>query len=87
MSTPAAHPADSDIANLSFEDALAELETIVRQLESGDAPLDRSVELFARGDALRAQCEKLLKAAEMRIQQVRADSEGTATGATPFDPA
>lgn len=76
-----------EIASMTFEAALAELETIVRKLESGDTALDQSVELYTRGDALRAHCEARLKAAEARIEQVRLGPDGTATGTTPFDEA
>lgn len=74
-----------DIAALSFEDALKELETIVSRLESGDAALDESISLYTRGDALRAQCEKRLKDAQMRVEKISLGSDGTPQGAVPFD--
>lgn len=73
-----------DIAALSFEDALKELERIVGQLETGDVPLDQAITLYERGDALRRQCQARLDAAQARIEQVRADASGTVTGTTPF---
>ncbi|MDK2768606.1 MAG: exodeoxyribonuclease VII small subunit [Sphingomonas sp.] len=73
-----------DIAALSFEDALRELERIVGQLETGDVPLDQAITLYERGDALRRQCQARLDAAQARIEQVRADASGTVTGTTPF---
>jgi exodeoxyribonuclease VII small subunit len=73
-----------DIAALSFEDALRELERIVGQLESGDVPLDQAITLYETGDALRAQCQARLDAAQARIEQVRADPAGNVTGTTPF---
>lgn len=73
------------IANLSFEDALKRLEAIVAQLESGDVPLDRSIELYAEGDRLRARCEDRLKAAQARIDQIVLGGEGKPAGLKPFD--
>lgn len=73
-----------DIAALSFEEALRELERIVGQLETGDVPLDQAITLYERGDALRRQCQARLDAAQARIEQVRADASGTVTGTTPF---
>lgn len=74
-----------DIAALSFEDALRALEDIIRRLESGDAPLDESIELYARGDALRSHCQKRLDAAQARIEAIVAGPDGAATGLRPFD--
>ena len=77
----------SDIASLSFEDALRALEEIVRKLESGEAPLDESIDLYARGDALRAHCQARLDAAQTRIEAIVADRDGKASGVRPFDDA
>lgn len=75
----------ADIAALSFESALAELEAIVSKLERGDVPLDESVDLYARGDALRAHCEARLNAAQARIDKISLDAGGKPSGTTPFD--
>ncbi|KQN25601.1 MAG: exodeoxyribonuclease VII small subunit [Sphingomonadales bacterium] len=75
---------DSAIAALSFEDALKELERIVGRLESGEASLDEAITLYERGDALRRQCAARLDAAQARIEAIRTDAEGRATGTTPF---
>ncbi len=75
------------ISGLSFEDALKALEEIVRKLESGEAPLDESIDLYARGDALRAHCQARLDAAQMRIEAIVADRDGRPTGVRPFDDA
>jgi exodeoxyribonuclease VII small subunit len=72
-------------AELSFEDALKKLEAIVRQLESGDVPLDRSIELYAEGDALRRQCEERLRAAQARIEKIVIGQDGQSGGTTSFD--
>ena len=74
----------SDIADLSFEDALKELERIVGRLESGDAQLDEAISLYERGDGLRRQCAARLDAAQARIEAIRTDAEGRAVGTTPF---
>lgn len=74
----------ADIAALSFEDALKRLEAIVHQLESGDVPLERSIELYAEGDRLRAQCETRLKTAQARIERIQVAPGGT-VAAEPFD--
>ena len=68
---------------LSFEAALKELETIVAQLESGDTPLERAIELYERGNVLRARCAERLDAAQARIEAIRLDADGRAT-TTPF---
>ena len=77
----------TDIAALSFEDALKALEEIVRKLESGEAPLDESIDLYARGDALRAHCQARLDAAQTRIEAIDADRDGRPSGVRPFDDA
>ena len=77
----------ADIAALSFEDALKALEDVVRRLESGEAPLDQSIELYARGDALRKLCQARLDAAQARIEAIVADRGGNAVGTRPFDQA
>ena len=74
----------ADFSGLSFEAALRELETIVRRLESGDAPLDESIALYARGEKLRVQCMKRLEDAEARIRKLTIDGSGAVTGAQPF---
>ena len=59
-----------DIANLSFEAALQELERIVAELESGKAELERSIQVYERGAALKAHCEAKLKAAQLRVEKI-----------------
>lgn len=58
------------VDSLTFEEALAELEAIVRALESGQGKLEEAVAQYERGAALRAQCEKLLAAAEQKVQAI-----------------
>ena len=74
-----------DISTMSFEAALAELETIVRTLEQGTAPLDDSIALYQRGDQLKRHCEARLKAAQERIEQIALAPDGQPTGTVPFD--
>ena len=76
--------ADS-IDKLSFEDALAELEQIVRTLEEGREPLDNSIELYQRGDRLKCHCEARLKAAQERIEQISIGTDGQPAGTAPFN--
>ncbi len=74
-----------DIAEMSFEDALRALEEVVRKLESGDVPLDESIDLYERGETLRKHCQARLDAAQARIEKIVAGPDGKATGAVPFD--
>lgn len=82
-SSPAA--AAPDITQLSFEQALAALESIVQQLERGDVPLDQSIGLYERGEALRAACQQRLDAAQARIERIVTAADGRATGTRSFD--
>ena len=68
----------ADIAALSFEQALGELEKIVAELESGQAPLERSIEMYERGAALKAHCEKRLEAARLRVEKIVVGPQGAA---------
>jgi len=72
------------LADLSFEEALKQLEAIVRQLESGEVPLDESISLYARGDALKRQCEERLNAAKARIEKISLGGDGVPRGTEPF---
>ena len=75
---------DTDIAELSFEEALKELERIVGRLESGEAALQEAIDLYERGDQLRKQCAARLDAAQARIEAIRLDAEGRPSGTVPF---
>lgn len=75
----------SEIERLSFEEALAALEQVVRRLESGEEPLDESIALYERGEALRKHCQARLDAAQMRIRQIVTNSEGQAIATRSFD--
>jgi len=72
------------VDQLSFEIALKELEEIVSRLEQGEVDLEDSIALYERGQALKAHCEKKLKAAETRLEKVVHGATG-ATGTEPLD--
>ncbi len=74
-----------EIGQLSFERAIEELESIVRRLEDGKVPLEESVAIYERGEALKRRCEDLLRQAEARVQKITLDASGNPTGAEPLD--
>jgi len=69
----------SDIAALSFEDALSALESIVRGLESGQQKLEDAIAAYERGTALKKHCEEKLAQAEARVQAIVARADGSLT--------
>lgn len=77
--------ANGDVAGLPFEKALAELEQIVQKLESGNVPLEDSIKIYERGEALKRRCDMLLKDAEARVEKIALDVKGKPTGTTPLD--
>lgn len=77
--------ANADIAAMPFETALKELEGIVARLERGDVPLEESIAIHERGEALKQRCEALLKQAESRIEKITLGPDGTPSGTTPLD--
>lgn len=78
-------PGGTEISAMSFEQALAALEDVVRQLERGDVPLDQSIALYEHGERLRAACQGRLDAAQARIERIVTGAGGMATGTQPFD--
>jgi exodeoxyribonuclease VII small subunit len=76
---------NQDIKDLSFEQALKELEGIVSRLERGDVALEESITIYERGEALRAHCDRVLKQAEARIEKLTFSADGTPTGTQPLD--
>lgn len=75
---------DKPIKELSFEEALEELEGIVEKLEAGDAPLEQSISIYQRGAELKAHCEAKLKNAQLKVEKIVLDGQGKA-GTAPFD--
>ena len=74
-----------DVSRLTFERAIEELETIVKRLEDGKVPLEESVTIYERGEALKRRCEELLRQAEARVDKITTDASGQATGTAPLD--
>lgn len=72
---------NSDIANMTFESAMAELEKVVGQLESGSVPLAESIALYERGALLKTLCDAKLKSAEEKVAQIVQGPDGKAAGA------
>lgn len=78
---------NDDIKTMTFEQALEALEAIVNDLERGDVPLEQSIRIYERGEALKKHCEALLKAAEDRVEKIRLGRDGKPSGTEPLDPA
>ncbi len=76
---------NADIQAMSFEQALEALEQIVDDLERGDVPLDQSIRIYERGEALKAHCDRLLKAAEDKVEKIRLSRDGQPMGTEPLD--
>jgi len=74
-----------DVAAMSFENALAELDSIVQRLEKGDVPLEESVAIYERGEVLKRRCDDLLRQAEARVEKITLDDTGKPSGAEPLD--
>lgn len=72
------------IESMNFEEALGELETIVRSLENGQAPLEESIGAYERGIALKKHCETKLREAQMKIEKITVANDGT-VGTQPLD--
>ncbi|MEI8144795.1 MAG: exodeoxyribonuclease VII small subunit [Alphaproteobacteria bacterium] len=77
---------NADVAALSFEKAIGELEQIVQKLERGDVALEESIGIYERGEALKKRCEMLLRDAEARVQKITLAADGTPKGVEPLDP-
>jgi exodeoxyribonuclease VII small subunit len=80
-----AEAARIDVKSMTFEAALAELEQIVQKLEGGRAPLAESIDIYERGEALKAHCEAQLKAAVARIEKITLGADGQPRGTEPLD--
>jgi exodeoxyribonuclease VII small subunit len=73
-----------DIASMSFEDALKELEGIVKQLEQGQVKLDEAITAYERGAQLKKHCEQKLAEAKMKVEKIVFSADGT-VGSQPAD--
>ena len=76
---------DIPVAEMSFEQAMAELEQVVGKLERGDVALDDSITLYERGAELKQRCEAKLKEAEEKVAAITLDSEGKPSGTRPVE--
>lgn len=76
---------DTPVSELSFEQAMAELEKVVGQLEHGDVALDDSIALYERGALLKKHCEDKLKAAEEKVAAITLDGDGNPAGLKPVE--
>ena len=75
----------SEFAEMSFEEAMKELEATVGKLEHGEATLEDSIRLYERGAALRAHCDKVLRAAEERVEKITLAANGQPSGTVPVE--
>lgn len=73
-----------DIAELTFEQAMAALDNILQRLESGEIELAQSIAIYERGELLKKHCENLLKAAELKIEKLKINNEGAVVGTEPL---
>lgn len=75
----------ADVRRMPFERAIEELESIIKRLEEGKVPLEESVTIYERGEALKQRCEELLRQAEARVDKITLDSGGKPKGTEPLD--
>jgi exodeoxyribonuclease VII small subunit len=76
---------ETPVTELSFEQAMAELETVVGRLERGDVALDESIALYERGALLKKRCETKLREAEEKVAAITLDAEGNPAGTVPVE--
>jgi exodeoxyribonuclease VII small subunit len=76
---------NADVNKMPFERAIDELESIVKRLEEGKVPLEESVKIYERGEALKKRCEELLRQAEARVEKITLDASGKPFGSKPLD--
>jgi exodeoxyribonuclease VII small subunit len=75
---------EAAVKDMSFEDALSELEGIVARLERGDAPLEESIDIYERGAKLKKHCESKLKDAQLKVDKIVLGADGSVS-AEPLD--
>ena len=83
---PAAERPPAEVAGMSFEHALAELEKIVQDLERGQLDLEAAIQAYERGTALKEHCDRKLKEAKLRVERITLGPDGSARS-EPMDPA
>lgn len=76
---------DKPVTDMSFEEAMKELESVVSKLETGNVPLEDSIKLYERGAALKDHCQKKLAEAEEKVAAITLDKDGKPTGTAPVD--
>ncbi|WP_116598275.1 exodeoxyribonuclease VII small subunit [Primorskyibacter marinus] len=76
---------ETPVNEMSFEQAMAELEQVVGKLERGDVALEDSIKLYERGAALKKRCETKLKEAEEKVAAITLNADGQPTGTTPVE--
>ena len=76
---------DRPVSELTFEEAMKELEAVVDALEKGDVALDASITLYERGAALKKRCEEEVKRAGEKVAAITLDGEGNPTGTRPVE--
>jgi exodeoxyribonuclease VII small subunit len=82
---PAEQQVAGDVAAMSFEQALGELERIVQELERGQLDLDAAIRAYERGSQLKAHCSNKLREAQLRVERISLSGGGTVQ-ATPIEP-
>ena len=76
---------NADIAAMSFEQALSQLDNIVEKLEAGNVSLEESIDIYTRGTSLKLHCESKLKDAQAKIEKITLSDKGAPVGAEPLD--
>ncbi len=76
---------EKPVEEMSFEEAMAELEKVVTRLEQGEVALEESITLYERGAALKARCDAKLAEAQEKVEQIRLGEDGTPAGTAPFE--
>ena len=76
---------EKPVEEMSFEEAMRELEQVVGTLERGDVELEKSIELYERGAKLKARCEAKLAEAEEKVRAITLDGSGQPSGTTPVE--
>ena len=84
--TPPPAARHEDIAAMSFERALKELESIVGRLERGDVELEESISIYERGEMLKNHCDRLLRQAEAKVEKLTLAPDGSPKGIEQFEP-